>query len=148
MEAGGRRQCESPLFLGSHEDNQRHREAPFPLTLGRSPGLGASCSQAKESHRESPRLASGWQAPRTQGCPACWSQGLFAPEALPPTWGRTREQYLLQVYVALYRLLMFPFSVHHRGTVGVQRRRSSPLPPGKHTVEHCERAHSKGQQIA
>lgn len=70
-----------PLFLGSREDNQRHREAPFPFTLGQSPGLGASCSQAKESQRESPRSASGWQAPRTQGCPASWSQGLCAPEA-------------------------------------------------------------------
>lgn len=64
-----------------------------------------------------------------------------------PHGGRIREQYLLQVYVALYRLLMFPFSVHHRGTVGAQRRCSSPLPPGKHTVEPRERAHSEGQQI-
>lgn len=114
VETGGRRQCESPLFLGSPEDNQRHREAPFPLILGWSPGFGASCSQAKESHRESPRLASDWQAPRTQGCPASYSQGLFAPEALLPTWGRIREHYLFQVSVALNRLLMFPFSITER----------------------------------
>lgn len=88
VEAGGRRQCESPLFQGSHEDNSKHREAPFPLTLGWSPGLGASCLKAKESHWESPRLASGWQAPRIQDCPASWSQGFFAPEALLPTWGK------------------------------------------------------------
>lgn len=60
---------------------------------------------------------------------------------------RIREQYLHQVSVALNRSLVFPFSVHHRGAVGAQRKHSSPLPPSKHTVKPCERAHSEGQQI-
>lgn len=64
-----------------------------------------------------------------------------------PCRGRIREQYMLQVCVALHGLLMFPFSVHHRGTVGAQRKHTLLLPPGKHTVEPCERTHSEGQQV-
>lgn len=48
-----------------------------------------------------------------------------------PHGGRIREQYLCQVFVTQLtenRSLMFPFSVHHRGTMGAQRKHSSPLP--------------------